>query len=72
MRSKVVFPQPDGPNKVKNSPSRISRLRSGIITFSPYFFTAWRIEIDTLNVLPSLSNNFFFLAEMHYTDVSAK
>src|SRR5436190_2582944 len=34
-RSVVVLPEPDGPNIVKNSPTRISRSRSSIATTSP-------------------------------------
>ena len=41
IRSKVVFPQPEGPKRVKNSPSLMSKDKSGITTLSPYFFTAF-------------------------------
>src|SRR6266566_5146678 len=35
-RSVVVFPEPDGPSNVKNSPSAMSRSRLSIATTSPY------------------------------------
>jgi len=35
MRSRVVFPQPEGPSKTKNSPSRIDKLTPSTAWKSP-------------------------------------
>ena len=39
IRRVVVFPQPDGPSSVKNSPDWTSRSMWSTTTFSPYFLT---------------------------------
>ena len=59
IRSNVVFPQPDGPSSVKNSPSRIVKDRSGIMVLLPYRLTASLMLILTLML--SLQSNCFFL-----------
>src|SRR5262245_21108285 len=41
MRS-VVFPDPDGPRSVRNSPSRISRSASSTAKTCPYVFRSFR------------------------------
>jgi hypothetical protein len=48
IRNKVVFPHPEGPSNVKNSPGLMLNDKSGIATNSPYFFTACEIVIPTL------------------------
>src|SRR5699024_4419990 len=50
--NKVVFPHPDGPKRVKSSPFLTSKLKFGITTTSPYLFSALRILIFTLNIIP--------------------
>src|ERR1700751_4991529 len=37
-RSRVVFPDPDGPRRVKNSPARTARSTPATASTSPYFF----------------------------------
>src|SRR5262249_37355221 len=52
MRSAVVFPQPDGPTRTTNSPSRTSRLRSRTaLVPSPYTLpsslnTSWATNVS--------------------------
>ena len=46
--SNVVFPQPEGPSNVKNSPFLMVVDKSGIIVISPYFFTTSFTFILTL------------------------
>ena len=53
IRRSVVFPHPDGPRSVKNSPFLIFADRSGMIVKSPYFFTTLLIPIETLIISPS-------------------
>src|SRR3954467_13254094 len=53
MRSRVDFPQPDGPTRIMNSPSAMSRLTS--LTAgkpSPYCLTMCRISTDALRSGP--------------------
>src|SRR3954466_9020174 len=53
IRSRVDFPQPDGPTRIMNSPSAMSRLTS--LTAgkpSPYCFTMCRISIDAISSRP--------------------
>ncbi len=45
MFSVVVFPQPDGPSRQKNSPSRMSRSRGCKATASPKFLVTPRSSI---------------------------
>ncbi|MNH43237.1 hypothetical protein D3C79_1050880 [compost metagenome] len=43
IRKRVVFPHPEGPRRVKNSPFLMSNDSSGITFVSPYFFiTSWK------------------------------
>src|SRR4051794_41913066 len=53
IRSRVDFPQPDGPTRIMNSPSAMSRLTS--LTAgkpSPYCLTMCRISIDAIRSGP--------------------
>ena len=59
IRSVVVFPQPDGPSKVTNSPFFTSRLKSSTAVTSPYIFTMFLSSImlfvpEFLDITPSL------------------
>ena len=52
IRSTVDFPQPDGPTRIMNSPSAMSRLTS--LTAgkpSPYFLTMLRRVISAMSLL---------------------
>jgi hypothetical protein len=56
--SRVVFPHPEGPRSVKNSPSLIFRDKSGITTeLSSKRFKACFMEIVTLTVPPGYQIN---------------
>ena len=44
MRSKVVFPHPEGPSREKNSPAFITKLMSDNAMKSPKRFETWSIE----------------------------
>ena len=49
IRSSVDFPQPDGPTRIMNSPSAMSRLTSFTAGKpSPYFLTMLRISIEAM------------------------
>src|SRR3954468_15064780 len=53
MRSSVDFPQPEGPTRIMNSPSAMSRLTS--LTAgkpSPYFLTMFRISMEAIGLVP--------------------
>src|SRR5947209_7080291 len=51
IRSSVDFPQPDGPTRIMNSPSAMSRLTSLTARYpSPYCLTMWRISIEAIRV----------------------
>src|SRR4051812_36106333 len=51
--SSVDFPQPDGPTRIMNSPSAMSRLTSFTAGKpSPYFLTMLRISIDAMRTRP--------------------
>src|SRR3954462_11486282 len=55
IRSSVDFPQPDGPTRIMNSPSAMSRLTS--LTAgkpSPYCLTMLRISMEAMCPCPSL------------------
>ena len=57
-RSEVVFPQPLGPKKVKNSPSLISRFKFSIATKSPYFisiFSNFTMVFQSYALFPTMS-----------------
>ena len=47
-RRVVVFPQPDGPSRVKNSPSGISRDTS----FSAWKSPKWTFSFSTFSIAP--------------------
>src|SRR3954467_15017385 len=52
MRSSVDFPQPEGPTRIMNSPSAMSRLTSlTAMNPSPYSLTRFRIVIAATRVL---------------------
>ena len=56
MRSSVDFPQPDGPTRIMNSPSAMSRLTSlTAVNPSPYFLTTFLMVISAMATLPSVS-----------------
>src|ERR1051325_3006576 len=49
MRSRVDFPQPDGPTRIMNSPSAMSMLTSFTAGKpSPYFLTMFFMSIDAM------------------------
>ena len=48
IRNNVVFPQPDGPNNVKNSPGWIFRDNPLITVVSSYFLITLSTSIETL------------------------
>src|SRR5699024_8695861 len=51
MRKRVVFPHPEGPKRVKNSPAWISSDSPGITVLFPYRFTASLMDISILTSL---------------------
>src|SRR3954453_1522573 len=56
IRSSVDFPQPDGPTRIMNSPSAMSRLTSLTARKpSPYCLTMCTISIEAIGGRPSLS-----------------
>src|SRR3954465_8356502 len=53
IRSRVDFPQPDGPTRIMNSPSAMSRLTSFTAGKpSPYCLTMLRISIEAISARP--------------------
>src|SRR6185295_2825273 len=55
IRSSVDLPQPDGPTRIMNSPSAMSRLTSFTAGKpSPYRFTRWLIVISAMGPVLSL------------------
>src|SRR3954471_1439005 len=49
IRNNVDFPQPDGPTRIMNSPSAMSRLTSFTAGYpSPYCLTMFRISMDAM------------------------
>src|SRR5690606_2822607 len=48
-RSAVVFPQPEGPSRVRSSPCRISKQRSSTAVTLPKRFTTWLKRISATN-----------------------
>src|SRR3954454_6803743 len=49
IRSSVDFPHPDGPTRIMNSPSAMSRLTSFTAGKpSPYCLTMWRISMEAI------------------------
>ena len=55
MRRSVVFPEPEGPRKTKNSPSSVTRLTSLTAPSSPSLKTLVRFRVSTIAIKPSLS-----------------
>src|SRR5512141_137208 len=57
MRKSVVFPEPEGPRKTRNSPSSVARLTSLTAPSSPFVKTFVRFRVSTtaiaLALLPS-------------------
>ena len=55
MRSRVDFPQPEGPTRIMNSPSSTSMLTSLTAAKpSPYFLTMFFMSMAAMTVTPSL------------------
>ena len=55
IRSSVDFPQPEGPTRIMNSPSAISRLTSFTAgALSPYCLTMFFISMVAMVINPSL------------------
>src|SRR5215467_3357071 len=52
MRRRVVFPEPDGPRKTRNSPSRVSRLTLLTAPSSPSLNTLVRSLVSTTAIHP--------------------
>jgi hypothetical protein len=51
IRSSVDFPQPDGPTRIMNSPSSMSKLTSFTAGYpSPYSLTTFFISIEAIGV----------------------
>src|SRR5437868_6034637 len=53
IRSVVVLPQPDGPSRLKNSPSSISRSMPSTAGTSPKRFVTWLRRTATGTLLPT-------------------
>src|SRR5215472_18448084 len=53
MRSRVVFPEPEGPRKTRNSPSWVSRLTLLTAPSSPCLKTLVRFRVSTTAIAPA-------------------
>src|SRR5512144_54782 len=54
MRRRVVFPEPDGPRKTRNSPSSVARLTSLTAPSSPALKTFVRFRVSATAIAPAL------------------
>src|SRR5262245_3576401 len=52
MRRRVVFPEPEGPRKTRNSPSRVSRFTSLTAPSSPSLNTLVSLRVSTTAIKP--------------------
>src|SRR5450631_2180210 len=52
MRRRVVFPEPEGPRKTRNSPSSVTRLTSLTAPSSPSLNTLVRFRVSTTAIAP--------------------
>src|SRR5574344_2191659 len=72
IRNKVVFPQPEGPNKVINSPSPIVKSMEGIIKLLPNFLVipSKRTISFILPLSQPFSDNTHNFEYKHYSIIS--
>ena len=69
MRRSVVFPDPEGPRKTRNSPSRVSRFTLLTAPSSPSLNTLVRLRVSTTAIGPP--SGYFHLAKMRLYSSSA-